>query len=171
MTIDSPELHEQDTRIDITELDESQIPEVSPLLLAAWQEFARNTDLSKDDRFANSDPDKWLRSYLEGGGHGFVARDGDQVAGVITCKIEQSPGYYRDAQHLFINDVAVSPDYRRKGIALELEKRCEGFAKEHGVNLILGEIYTYNDASREMMKKLGRHLGYEVWFKQLEDKN
>ena len=140
-----------------------------PVLLQAWQDFAHHTELAEDERFVSSNAEVYLTNFLDDGGLGFVAMDGDTIAGVITCSVLDSPSYFRDPKHLFINDVAVSPGHRRQVVGQLLESHCEQYAKDHGINLVMGEIYAYNDASREMVKKLDRKLGYEVWYKRLGD--
>lgn len=151
----------------ISTLASEHIQDAAPLLLTAWQEFAHNTDLSDDERFRNTSAEDWLSRFLAEGGQGFVAVLHGQVAGVITCSILDSPGYYKSPRHLFINDVAIHPGFRRRGIGLLLEQQCETFARDSGIDLVLGEIYAYNEASRAMMHKLERKLGYEVWYKYL----
>lgn len=153
----------------VEDLEQDTLDQAAALLIQAWQDFAHNSELCEYDRFENSDPVKWVSNYLAEGGHGFVALDGEKVVGVITCKIGPSPGYFRDSIQLFINDVAVDGNYRRQGIAETLELRCEQYAKENDVNLIIGEIYAYNHGSRALVKKLGRTMGYETWYKRLKN--
>ena len=153
----------------LEQLSSSYFEQSASLLKSAWQEFAHNTELAESSRFDKSDACNWLSNFMNNGGIGFVAVDGDLVAGVVTCSVVDSPGYFRDPKHLLVNDIAVLEKYRRQGIAQKLEDRIEQYARDNDVNLVLGEIYAYNEASRSLMRKIGRRLAYEVWYKRLSD--
>ena len=65
----------------------------------------------------------------------FVACDGDKVVGYIGCV--NYLAFELDNEGMKIIALAVSKDYRRKGIGTELLKTTEQWAKENNIEVIL----------------------------------
>ncbi|MFZ1258632.1 MAG: GNAT family N-acetyltransferase [Candidatus Saccharimonas sp.] len=150
----------------IREIEKTDIPRVADLLKEAWVSFSKKTDFVDDHRFDNSNAQEWLEKLVESDGNCFVATENDVLMGAITFSVKDSH-IFCHPKHVYIWDVIVSQDARRKGVGLALEKEVEKYAVAHSIHLIIGEIWAYNDASRNMMKKLGRTMMYEVWGKEL----
>ena len=68
-----------------------------------------------------------------------------------------------------VMDVVVDAEYRRLGIATQLEKEAEDFARENNISLVLGEVWAYNEKSKRLMKELGRHPLYVVYGKMVDE--
>lgn len=65
----------------------------------------------------------------------FVACDGDKVVGYIGCVSYLA--FELENEGMKIIALAVSKEYRRKGIGTELLKTAEQWAKEHNIEVIL----------------------------------
>ena len=65
----------------------------------------------------------------------FVACDGDKVVGYIGCVSYLA--FELDNEDMKIIALAVSKEYRRKGIGTELLKTAEQWAKENNIEVIL----------------------------------
>ncbi|MGZ3772698.1 MAG: GNAT family N-acetyltransferase [Bdellovibrio sp.] len=52
----------------------------------------------------------------------------------------------------------VDPEYRKQGIATEIKKRGEAWAKQSG----LDHLYTWVHVDNSKMKKLNQDMGYEI---------
>ena len=149
-------------------MDEHRVS-AAELLRQSWLLHAQHSELLNTERFEEVDEKQWLADFLDKDGHGgFVALTTDhQVVGVLIFEVSACPSYYKFDQQLTIVEVAVAEEHRRKRVAVALEEACENHAKKQGVPLIVGEIYSFNDASRELVKKRGRKLGFETWYKKL----
>ena len=67
----------------------------------------------------------------------FTALDGEKVIGYI--------GLYIVCESCFVSNIAVFPEYRRKGVATALINRACDCAKEHGTDFISLEVRQSND--------------------------
>jgi len=61
---------------------------------------------------------------------GFVAVDGEKIVGFAALLIE--PKFWQCGSVGHIEDVAVLPEYRQQGVASDLLKCCENYAKQFG---------------------------------------
>ena len=86
-----------------------------------------------------------------------VADEGGKVAGYIVFEKVLDEGH--------ITDLAVSGEYKKKGIATGLIDRALGLAKEKGIKEIFLEVRESNEAARKLYSKfgfaeLGKRKGY-----------
>lgn len=96
-------------------------------------------DILANDLGYNCELEK-LRSRVEemlkrGNYQIFVACDGDKVVGFIGCVSYLA--FELENEGIKIIALAVSKEYRRKGIGTELLKTAEQWAKENGIEVVL----------------------------------
>ena len=60
-----------------------------------------------------------------------------------------------DSRKGWINRLAVHPDYRRRGIAVDLIDECENVIRKRGLKLFCALIEESNRSSIRLFKKLG----------------
>ncbi len=77
----------------------------------------------------------------------FTALDGEKVIGYI--------GLYIVCESCFVSNIAVFPEYRRKGVATALIERACECAKEHGTDFISLEVRPSNVSALALYEKLG----------------
>lgn len=61
-----------------------------------------------------------------------------------------------------IQGLAVDPDYQRQGVATELVKRAERFARERGARGVYVDTPTPNRKGRDFYEAIGYSYGYEM---------
>lgn len=61
-----------------------------------------------------------------------------------------------------IDGLAVDPSYHRQGVASELVKKAEEFAKEKGARGIYVDTPTLNQRGRSFYEAIGYNYGYEM---------
>lgn len=61
-----------------------------------------------------------------------------------------------------IQGLAVDPSYQRRGIAAELVKKAEGFAREKGARGVYVDTPTLNRKGRDFYEAIGYSFGYEM---------
>lgn len=96
-------------------------------------------DILENDLGYNCELDKLnnrINEMLKRGNYQiFVACDGDKVVGYIGCVSYLA--FELDNEGMKIIALAVSKEYRRKGIGTELLKTAEQWAKENNIEVIL----------------------------------
>jgi ribosomal protein S18 acetylase RimI-like enzyme len=88
-----------------------------------------------------------------------VAIDRDQVVGTVEVGVRTAdrhrPSNYR---YVYLSNLAVSRDFRRRGVAQELIKRCELLTIDWGFTEIHLHVMGDNDRGRNLYRKLGYEL-------------
>jgi ribosomal protein S18 acetylase RimI-like enzyme len=86
----------------------------------------------------------------------FLAAVGSSVVGFIYAQFHE---WNRLAQ---IQGLAVDPGYHRRGVASELVKNAERFARERGARGIYVDTPTLNQRGRSFYEAIGYSYGYEM---------
>jgi ribosomal protein S18 acetylase RimI-like enzyme len=73
--------------------------------------------------------------------------DGDRMVGLSIAQYDGRRGW--------INRLAVDPDYRGRGLALELIVECEAFLDRYGEHLVCALIEDLNSPSMALFEKAG----------------
>lgn len=81
---------------------------------------------------------------------GFVWVEGDRVVGNASLTSADE-----DGRHWIISNVAVAPEYRRRGIAHELMRAAIQAARERGGHTITLQVRADNVAAQSLYQKLG----------------
>jgi GNAT superfamily N-acetyltransferase len=71
-------------------------------------------------------------------------RQGYDLVGFMNCEIRQLSMNHRNT--LYVSDLYVAPDFRRKGIASQLMKDANDIAKHEGCELLQWVTHEYNQA-------------------------
>ena len=77
----------------------------------------------------------------------FVAGEDDRLAGVILSGQDGRRGY--------IYHMAVTEDFRRRGVATALLDRCLDALRAEGINKVALLVFRYNDAGNAFWEKQG----------------
>ena len=94
------------------------------------------------------DSEEGFRRQLECLGDFYlVALDGERIVGVILGSHDVRKGW--------INRLAVSPGYRRRGIGEALIRACEAAMLAHGIEIVAALVEESNVTSCEFFEKLG----------------
>ena len=97
--------------------------------------------------FAEPWSENSLSMLTRGGGVGFAVLDGGRVVaygGMLTVLDEGQ-----------ITNIATHPDYRRKGLAREIMRALEGYAKKSGIALLTLEVRRSNSAAISLYCSMG----------------
>jgi ribosomal protein S18 acetylase RimI-like enzyme len=89
----------------------------------------------------------------------YVDRDQSYVAGTVEVGV-RTVDRYRQNQHryVYLSNLAVSRDFRRRGIAQELIGNCEQLTIEWGYTELHLHVMGDNERGRQLYQK----LGYEI---------
>ena len=77
----------------------------------------------------------------------FGVFDGDRMVGLTIAQY--------DGRRSWVNRLAVDPDYRGRGLALELIEKCEEFLSQYGELLVCALIEDENTPSMDLFEKAG----------------
>lgn len=94
-----------------------------------------------DNEMDSYEPAK-LKAFLEAGGVLLLAKDGDNVAGVIVAHILPDPS---GKNMFFVFSLDTHPNYRQQGVATMLMNKCREMAKEKG----LAEVWIIANSDNE----------------------
>lgn len=103
-----------------------------------------------DNEMDAYEPEK-LRAFLEAGGILLLAKDGDNIAGVIVAHILPDPA---GKNMFFVFSLDTHPNYRRQGVATMLMNKCREMAKEKG----LAEVWIIANSDNEPANKFYQSL-------------
>ncbi|HLB70697.1 MAG TPA: GNAT family N-acetyltransferase [Candidatus Methanoperedens sp.] len=98
-------------------------------------------------------PDIIARYKLYDNWQVLVAQEDGKIAGWTGWTVKHDPT--KGQQYIYIVEVMVHPDFRRKGIASKLVMEVERNVRELGPTHIYGLILEQNNASKALIEKLG----------------
>jgi ribosomal protein S18 acetylase RimI-like enzyme len=135
-------------------------PSDLPALVELWREFmAYHCDLDPDyqlsaDAIANWE--KYVRSKFEDQmATMFVAVDGGVMLGYIGAVVRDYPPVFTMDRYGFVEEIAVTRAFRRRGIGRKLWSAAEAWLLGQGIERIRVNIDTDNDASQGFFRRLG----------------
>jgi aminoglycoside 3-N-acetyltransferase I len=125
-----------------------------PLLKSLLRVFGEAFE--EPDTYQNAVPsDRYLQALL-GKQHfiALVALDGDTVVGGLVAYELQK--FEQERKELYIYDLAVLAEHRRKGIATNLIRELQRFAKERGVYVIFVQADPGDTPAIHLYESLGQ---------------
>ncbi len=90
-----------------------------------------------------------------------------ECAGFIM--VGKSASVFTDQQQAFVYDIAVTPQFRRRGIGRMLMERAEAYAREQEMGFITLMVDCRNEAARTLYAQLGFEDGKVLMRKLLAD--
>ncbi len=79
--------------------------------------------------------------------------DTGERAGFVM--VGRSASVFTDQEQAFVYDIAVAPEFRRRGIGRVLMEQAEAHARDHGMAFITLMVDSHNEAARALYTKLG----------------
>lgn len=121
--------------------------------------WASIPELGLDDADSISSMESFLKRNP---GLSFVARDGIELIGAVLCGHDGRRGY--------LHHLAVSPDYRGRGIGKRLVNECLSALSRHGVSRFNIFIYSHNEKGKKFWEKTGwtTYDGLEIMYRSVE---
>jgi len=83
-------------------------------------------------------------------------RDGQRLVAVVLSTHDSRKGW--------INRLAVDPDYRRRGLAMQLVRRCEDHFRSLGIDIWAALIEDWNEASLALFRQAGFALADDITY-------
>ncbi|NPV76547.1 MAG: GNAT family N-acetyltransferase [Anaerolineae bacterium] len=83
--------------------------------------------------------------------HGYVWEEGNRIVGNLTL----IPNYYKGCWYYLIANVAVHPDFRRRGIARQLTETALHHVRDHNAHAAWLHVREDNFAAQELYRSLG----------------
>lgn len=97
------------------------------------------------------------------------AFDGEQLVGFASAALWNNSGMVKDVNTVFLENIYVSPAYRRRGIATGLFAEVERWAKEQGAVRLDLYVWDFNKNALAMYQALGMTPQRHVLEKKLSD--
>ena len=122
-------------------------------------EFFHNKTVSEEEmieeyrRFEENDPiDPWGPDHMV-----YFAESDNQLAGIVWMA-EREPFWEFKEKHVWIYNLHVTPQNRRKGIARMLLEETEKWTQQRGLNQIGLHVVDYNEPALKLYESLGYTL-------------
>jgi ribosomal protein S18 acetylase RimI-like enzyme len=99
-----------------------------------------------------------------------VAESGDRLAGFIRARIVevgQADPIYLPRRYAYIDDMAVGPDFRGRGIGRALLDAIVDWAREHGIDAMELTVFEFNAGARKLYERAGYATMYRRMRKEL----
>lgn len=136
-------------------------PEVEPLLMAHWEEIAFDKDMALDvdwPFYFQAEFDDRLKIV--------TVRDDGSLIGYASFFVMNHP-HYRTRKFANQDVLFLKPEYRGKQIGLGLEKFCEAYFRDLGVNVMMHHTKASRPALTEMLCGVGYSIMDYVLVKRL----
>lgn len=97
------------------------------------------------------------------------AFDGEQLIGFASAALRNNSGMVKDVKTVFLENIYVSPAYRRRGAAARLFAEVERWAREQGAVRLDLYVWDFNKNAIAMYQALGMTPQRHVLEKKLSD--
>jgi GNAT superfamily N-acetyltransferase len=85
----------------------------------------------------------------------FVAEESGEIQGFVTAERWTSLPIYRHVPEIYIDELYVTPEFRRRGIGRTLVDTVREWGKSVGVERLRAGVLASNDQGREFWEKAG----------------
>jgi ribosomal protein S18 acetylase RimI-like enzyme len=112
--------------------------------------FKYPTDATETGRFFRdriSDDDSFI----------FIARISGQAVGYVWCTIQQRHEnvFKYGQERIYIHQLSVEPEFRRKGVGRKLMHAVESVARENGISRFALDSWEFNKEAHAFFEQLG----------------
>ena len=129
-------------------------------LVQLWTEFMDfHTALDPDFKRSSDGARNWVNyitpKLAEDGFQVFVAESNELLVGYVIASIMEYPPITSVRQYGFISDIAVTGEFRRRGIARQLFQTAENWLISTGIKRIELKVDVGNETSRGFWTSVG----------------
>ncbi len=125
-----------------------------------WMELLRSQEVL-DERFSPSEDAqvRWRNDFGEWidrqSRRLFVAVADGRTRGFVTAERSSPPPIFRGRSEVYIDELFVDPDFRRRGVGTELVEAVRQWAESLGAERIRAGLLAANDEGRTFWKRVG----------------
>ena len=102
----------------------------------------------------------------------FLAKISEQAVGYVWGTIQRRPeNVFKHSQEwIYIHQLSVEPDYRRKGVGRRLLHAVDNVARENGISKFVLDSWEFNKESHAFFEQLGfSYFNINMWRKTAKD--
>lgn len=133
------------------------IPFIKAGLIDSWVMHARQVPELFDEERMRSSPieEYYQKCFASPDCFVFIAEEDSKPVGFVRADLQEIQNFFRDPHILYIDDIFVLEEYRKKGIAQALLMEVEKLAKEKGIKRLQCRIYSFNIQRNSCLRHLG----------------
>lgn len=105
---------------------------------------------------------KLPKSYI------LIAEDNSKIIGFLKVDITKIEKFFSSFKILYLDDLYILKEYRKKGIAKLLMSEAENMAKEKKLKIMKARIYSFNKPSQNLFSLFSFKPLYSEWFKVIK---
>ena len=102
------------------------------------------------------------KSYL------LIAEKKEKLAGFCKLNIEKIQRFFKQRKVLYVDDVYILKDFRRKRVASTLLQEAERIANKRKIKWLKARVYTFNKPAQKLLNSLRYKSLYSEYFKILK---
>lgn len=153
--------------LDIHQTTPKEIEQAASLLRVSWKLHAEQTRLIDGEYLLK--PEKasdYLGKRIDSENNILLSAviDGE-MAGFVVYEISETPPYWKYKRRLEVIEIVVAEKYRGNDLAGKLLEQIEQRATSKDIQIITGDIFAFNAASRRAFDKRGYTSEYQVVMK------
>lgn len=143
-----------------------------PVIVSLWKEMA-DFHVERDRYFtmtpsAEESVAAFLRQWMsDDDSEIWVAEQRGRVIGYCLASIAERPPVFLERRHGRIIDLAVTAEYRRRGIGRALVERAREWFRDRGVDSIELKVATSNEVATAFWRSLGFVPNLETFYQRL----
>ena len=143
------------------------IPEIKKGLLESWLSHVDNeADYYNRERVEKSDIETYYTNALNSdASFVLVIEENVQLSGFGKADIQEVEPWYKEQKVLFIDDIFINKEFRKKGYAKELLQEFEKIAKNNGIKWLKARVYSFNEPAKKLNASYGFYPLYSEYFK------
>jgi GNAT superfamily N-acetyltransferase len=148
---------------DVRRIDPEDAAAIAALWIACTAEVAANEPIYTPAISWERLTERLRSAFVDGRSYGWVAEAGGRLAGYVTCRIGEETPVFRPRRFIYVADLDVAPQWRRRSVSRLLMAAVERDARAQGITrLELGVVYR-DSRSRAVWE---RH-GFQPFFLQM----
>ena len=108
----------------------------------------------------------WSRFFDDYNLHGYVLEVDGKLVGFAHCSFTNST--WLEKPDLYLEDLFVSPEYRRQGLGERLILECSSIARDAGSRRLYWQTQRSNESAQALYRKVGTLSEYIIFENVLE---
>ncbi|AHB40196.1 N-acetyltransferase GCN5 [candidate division WWE3 bacterium RAAC2_WWE3_1] len=151
----------------IRKATKKDIPKIRRGLLESWLSHVDNEPMYYNrDRVEKSDIDTYYTNAMDSvDSFVLIIEENGKFIGFGKADIQKIEPWYKEQKVLYIDDIYIEKEFRKKGCAKTLLQEFEKMAKTRDIKWIKARVYSFNEPAKKLNASFGFYPLYSEYFK------
>ena len=128
---------------------------IARLWLTCTAEVARQEPVYTPGISADALTERLRAEFTAGRKFGWVADAGDTLAGYVTCLTQTEAPVFVSRNFVYVVDLDVAPEHRKRGLSRLLMQQVEDYARSHGIERLELSVAYRDPRARAVWERHG----------------